>query len=232
MVTVGAVLKEKKHNDYMSLHYYVNIEDRRMVRTTLRYQTKAINKKCIACNDDTGTIKLTFWGSCIEFIQESGVYFIQQVKINEYAIGTTPSTCINISNENRQKSKLSLKELISYTVKFLPNSIQLLNSEKKFPQYGRASHDHTSKEKLLKCINCHAMTLAVNVSSRFVLKPEFTKKIRKPMTVYYQQIAQYFDCKKTPVPQDLNDLRFEMLSDSSTVLVLDTRMNCIGLKQG
>ena len=96
MVAVGAVLKEKKHNDYMSLHYYVNIEDRRMVRTTLRHQTKAINKKYIACNDGTGTIKLTFWGSCIEFIQESGVYFIQQVKTNEYAIGTTPSTCINI----------------------------------------------------------------------------------------------------------------------------------------
>ena len=76
------------------------------------------------------------------------------------------------------------------------------------------------------------MTLAVNVPSRFVLKLEFTKEIRKSVTMYYQQIAQYFDYKNKPVPQDLNDLIFDMLSDSSIVLVIDSRMNCIGLKQG
>ena len=124
-----------------------------------------------------------------------------------------------------------MKELISYTVKFPPNSIQLLNSEKNCPQCGRASHDHNCQGKLFICMYCHAMTLAVNVPSRFVLKLEFTKEIRKSVTMYYQQITQYFDCKKKPVPQDLNDLVFEMLSDSSTVLI-DSAMNCIGLKQG
>ena len=62
VVTVGAVLKEKKHNDYVSLHCYVNIEDRPLVPTTLRYQTKVINKKDVTCNDGTGTTKLTLWG--------------------------------------------------------------------------------------------------------------------------------------------------------------------------
>lgn len=40
VVTVRAVLKEKKHYDYVSLHSYllfVKIEDRPMVTTTLRY---------------------------------------------------------------------------------------------------------------------------------------------------------------------------------------------------
>ena len=59
VVTVGAVLKEKKHNDYVSLHCYVYTEDRPLLPTTLRYQTKAINKKDVTCNEDTGTIKLT-----------------------------------------------------------------------------------------------------------------------------------------------------------------------------
>ena len=176
-------------------------------------------------------------GSSIECIQESGVYFIQQVKIKEWPKGiisltTTPSTCIKISDQNIQKSKSSLKELISHTVKFLPNSIQLLNSEKNCPQCGRASHDHNCEGKLFKCMYFHAMILTINVPSRFVLKLEFTNEIRKSVTMYYQQIAQYFDCKKKPVLQDLNDLVFEMLSDSSTVLVIDSRMNCIGLKQG
>ena len=76
------------------------------------------------------------------------------------------------------------------------------------------------------------MTLAVNVPSSVLLKLEFTKEIRKSVTMYYQQIAQYFDCKKKTVLQDFNDLVFEMLSDSSTVLVIDSHMNCIGLKQG
>ena len=220
----------------MSLLCYVNIEDRPIVPTTLRYQTQALNKKDVACNDDTGKIKLTLWGSCIECIKESGVYFILQVKIKEWPKGiisltTTPSTCITISDENIQKSKSSLKELISYTVKFPPNSIQLFTSEKNCPQCGRASHDHNGEGKLFKCTNCHAMTLAVNVPSRHVLKLEFTKDIRKSVTTYYQQIAQYFDYKKKPVPQDFNDLVFEMLSDGSTVLVIDSRMNWIGLKQ-
>ena len=154
------------------------------VPTTLRYQTKAINKKDVACNDGTGTIKLAPWRSCIECIQESGVYFIQQVKIKEWPKGiisltTTPSTCIKISDQNIQKSKSSLKELISHTVKFLPNSIQLLNSEKNCPQCGRASHDHNSEGKLFKYMHCHAMTLAVHVPSRFVIKFEFTKEIRR-----------------------------------------------------
>ena len=164
------------------------------------------------------------WGSCIECIQESDVYFIQQVKIKECPKGiisltTTPLTCIEISEQNIQKSKSSLKELISYTVKFSPNSIQLLNSEKNCPHCGRASHDHNCEGKLFKFVHCHGMALEVNVPSRFVLKLEFTN-------------SQYFDCKKKPVPRDMNDLVFEMLSDSSTVLVIDSRMNCIGLNQG
>ena len=59
VVTVGTALKEKKHNDYVFFHCYVNIEDRPLVSTTLRYQTKTITKKDVTCNDDTGTIKLT-----------------------------------------------------------------------------------------------------------------------------------------------------------------------------
>ena len=62
VVALGVVLKEKKHNDYVSLHCYVNIEDRPLVPTTLRYQTKVINKKDATCNDETGTTKLTLWG--------------------------------------------------------------------------------------------------------------------------------------------------------------------------
>ena len=81
----------------------------------------------------------------------------------------------------------------------------------------------------IKCMHCHAMTLAVNAPSRFVMKLEFTKEIRKLVTMYYQQIAQYFDYQQKPVPQDLNDLVFEVLSDSSTLLVIDSRMNCNGL---
>ena len=180
-----------------------------MVPTTLRYQTKAINKKDVACNDDTGLIKLTLWRSCIECIKESGVYFIQQVKIEEWPGGR-----------------------ISYTVNFPPNSIQLLTSEKYFRQSKRASHDHNGEGNFFKYKHCHTMTLAVYVPSRYALKLEFTKEIRKSVTMYYQQIAKYFDCKKEPVPQDLNDLVLEMLSDNSTVLVIDSRMNCIALKQG
>ena len=97
------------------------------VPTTLRYQTKAINNEDVACNDGTGTIKLAPWRSCIECIQESGVYFIQQVKIKEWPKGiisltTTPSTCIKISDQNMQKSKSSLKGLKPIQLNFF-NSV-------------------------------------------------------------------------------------------------------------
>ena len=80
-----------RSSDYVSLFYYVNIEDRPMVLTTLKYQTKAINKKDVACSDDTGTFKLTLWRLCIECIQESVAYFIQQVKIKELPTKIIPS---------------------------------------------------------------------------------------------------------------------------------------------
>ena len=57
------------------------------------------------------------------------------------------------------------------------------------------------------------------------------KEMRKSMTMYFHQIVQYFDYKKEPVKQDLNNLVFEMLSDSSIVPVIDISMKCIGLKQ-
>ena len=62
VVTVGAVLEEKKHNNYVSLHCYVDVEDRPAVPTTPTYQTKVINRKDVDCYDDTGTIELTNWG--------------------------------------------------------------------------------------------------------------------------------------------------------------------------
>ena len=133
----------------------------------------------LACNDDTNL----HFGSHAECIQESGVYFIQ-VKIKEWPKGiisltTTLSTYIKLSDQNIQKWKSSVKELISYTYKFPPNSIQLLNSEKNCPQCGRASNDHNCEGKLFKCMHCYAMTLTVNVTSHFTLKLEFTKEIRK-----------------------------------------------------
>ena len=62
------------------------------------------------------------------------------------------------------------------------------------------------------------MTLAVNVRLGYDLKLEFTKEIRKSVTMYYQQMAQYFDYKKKPVQKEFNDLVFEMLFDSYTVI--------------
>ena len=119
----------------------------------------------------------------------------------------TASTCIKISDENMQKSKISLKELMSYTVIFPPNSIQLITSGKNCPQCGRVSYDHNSKGKLFKCTHYHVMTLAVMYCLLlYVSKLEFKTEIRKSVTIYYQQIAQYFDYKKKPVPQYLNHL--------------------------
>ena len=111
------------------------------------------------------------------------------MKVKEWPKGTislttTPSTCIKLSDQNIQKWKSSVKELISYAYKSPPNSIQLLNSEKNCPLCGRASNDHNCEEKLFKCMHCYAMTLAVNVPSRFTLKLEITKEIRKSVPMY------------------------------------------------
>ena len=178
----------------------------------LHWDIKLRRKKDIVCNDDINATKLTVLWSCIECIQESSVYFIQQVKMKKWPkevipLTITASTCIKISDENMQKSKISLKELISYTVIFPPNSIQLITSGKNCPQCGRVSYDHNSKGKLFKCTYYHVMTLAVMYCLLlYVSKLEFKTDIRKSVTIYYQQIAQYFDYKKKPVPQYLNNL--------------------------
>ena len=127
--------------------------------------------------------------------------------------------------------KISLKELIFYTVKFPHNFIQLLNSEKNCPQCGRASHDHNSEGKLFKYMYCHAMTLAVHVPSRFVIKFEFTKEIRRSWQCIINKPHGILIIKRNQF-RKFEWFIFKMLSDSSTLLVIDSRMKCIGLKQG
>ena len=61
IVTIGTILKEKKNNDWISLHCFINVEDRPSISTKLPYSPASVNKKEVACNDNTGTIKLTLW---------------------------------------------------------------------------------------------------------------------------------------------------------------------------
>ena len=53
--------------------------------------------------------------SYIEYIQKSGLCFIQQVQIKEWpkgitSITATPSTCIKISDENIQKFEIQFEK--------------------------------------------------------------------------------------------------------------------------
>ena len=59
VVTIRTILKEKKNNDCISLHCFINVEDRPSISTKLPYLPTSVNKKEVACNDNTGTIKLT-----------------------------------------------------------------------------------------------------------------------------------------------------------------------------
>ena len=73
IVTVGAILKKKKNKDFILLHCFINIEDRPSISAKLPYSPTSINKKEVTCNDNTDTIKLTLWGSCIDYVSESSV---------------------------------------------------------------------------------------------------------------------------------------------------------------
>ena len=235
--TVATIIKNKKNNDFVSLHCYVDIEDRPITPMKLKYQknTSAVNKMEVACNDDSGTIKLTLWGSCIYCINKNGVYLLEKVKVKEWPKGilsltTTPGTCIKESGKIIEKSKSSLKELVSYCVNFPPTLIQALSSQKVCPQCYKAVPVESSS-KLFTCAYCQAMALEESLSMRYILKLEFEKENKKYVTMYNSQVEQYFACKNKSVPNKLQELVLEMLSDRSTVLVMDSRNTCIGFKE-
>ena len=75
IVTIGTILKEKKISDCISLHCFINIEDRPSISTKLTYSSTSINKQEIACNDNTSTIKLTLWGNCINYANEQCLFY-------------------------------------------------------------------------------------------------------------------------------------------------------------
>ena len=136
---IGTILKERKSNDCISLHYFINCEDRPSISTKLPYSPTSVNKKDIACNDNTETIKLTLWRSCIDYVNQSSVYFVQQGKVREWPKGTmsiaaTPSTSDKPRKESIVKSKSILKELISYCVQCPPTSVNIASSIKYCPQ--------------------------------------------------------------------------------------------------
>ena len=116
------ILKKKKNSDCISLHCFINVKDPPNISIILTYSPTFVHKK-VACNDNTCSIKLTLWGSCIDYVNESGVYFIQEAKVREWpnwilSMTTTPSKSIKPPKENTTKPKSSLKELISYSVQF------------------------------------------------------------------------------------------------------------------
>ena len=87
VVTIATILKEKKNNDCISLHCFINIEDRPSISTKPSYSPTSVNKKEVTCYDKRGKIKLTLWGSCIDYVNKSSVYFVQQAKVREWPKG-------------------------------------------------------------------------------------------------------------------------------------------------
>ena len=61
LLNKGTTLKEKKTNDCIFLHCFINVEDHQSISTKLQYSRNSVNKKEVACSDNTGTIKLTLW---------------------------------------------------------------------------------------------------------------------------------------------------------------------------
>ena len=105
VVTIGTILKEKKNNDCILLHCFINVDDRPSISTKLPYLSTSVNKKEVACNYNTGRIKLTLWGSCIYYVKESSGYFVQQAKVRQcpkgiLSITATLSTSIKPSIES------------------------------------------------------------------------------------------------------------------------------------
>ena len=185
----------------MSLHCYINVEDRPTVRTTLRYSANAINKKDVGCNDDTDTIKLTLWSTCVDHVKQSGVYFIQNTKVREYpkgviSITTTPSTTIKQSERNIIKSKSSIKELVSYCVELPPSSVQVISSFKCCPECGKSSKTAYEEDaKIFTCEHCHTMTLKEDAEARYNLKLSFKNSCKTAIVLYYPQLNQYSKMK-------------------------------------
>ena len=66
VVTIGTILEEKKNTDCISLHCFINVEDHPSISTKLPYSATSVYKKEVSCTDNTGTIKLTLCGSCID----------------------------------------------------------------------------------------------------------------------------------------------------------------------
>ena len=171
----------------MSLHCFINIEDRPSISTKPSYSPTSVNKKEVTCYDKRGKIKLTLWGSCIDYVNKSSVYFVQQAKVREWpkgilSITVTPWTSIKPSKERIVKWKSSLKELLSYCVQFPPISVKIASSIKCCPQCGKPSANE----------HCKEMTLADETETRYTLKLTFKNRFQQVVIMYSPQLIQYF----------------------------------------
>ena len=156
-------VRKEKNNHCISLHCFINVEDLPSVSTKFSYSPTSIT-----CNDNTETIKLTLWVSCINYVNESNVYSIQQEKVTEWlkailSITTTPSRSIKPSKETIIKSKSVLKELISYSVQFPPTSFRISSFIKWCPECGKSLAN--MKGILFTYEHCKEMTQQIKQKS-------------------------------------------------------------------
>ena len=63
------------------------------------------------------------------------------------------------------------------------------------------------------------------------LKLTFKNRVQQGVTMYSQQLIEYFQIKEKPIPQDPNELVLEVLSDKFTRIVVNSRSVCIGIKK-
>ena len=56
IVTIKTILKEKKNNDCISLHYFINVADHPSISTKFPYSLISVNRKVVTCKDNTDEI--------------------------------------------------------------------------------------------------------------------------------------------------------------------------------
>ena len=187
----------------------------------------------VLVNDDTGSIKVIFWGDALHIVRdkEDGVFELKNVRLNKFNedlyLGSTWNTTCQSSQVTLKKAETKLPTTL-LSVNLPASQIHSISARKNCPRCCASLKVIT--EKLVECNSCRLRTLAKNVKMVFTVKLYFTANNGMKITVFQDQVNKFLHLTGMEACNE-EELSVALLTEEELKLLYNKKYICVGFSK-
>ena len=197
----------------VTVKVFVKVTTFPAVKVNLPYLSNPIQKKEACANDTTGTIPIVLWDKHVDFVSDDGSYLIKNAVFRKYRNQQVQLTT-NSSKLTKSKFQLPPSNVTILPIKFFCSKCKSFTSNK------------SENSMLFSCAECNSSCISNKVSRKVEAKIQLSSP---PVTVFISspQLEEFFIREKKRIPPSTDEIIIALLQ-STSVIIVDNRMNCVG----